>query len=387
MHSGLQTTLQPSLRLILDLLYDVASYLDISDLKRFSVVCKLLYTPALRQLLSRVILQRPDQLVGFCASVLVDVTQRAAWIRDLTVNSHIFEWEGEFPDARIVDISNISALTTIIGECRGLNTLSVDSLDLVADSYPRISSAIASLPHLKVLSIHLSYDDAAAFDILAKLRCKLHSLSITFQDDFPGPEQLFRPGPSAPPPSTASIEKLTLWGGVEPGPWEIMRHFQWQSVRTLSMYESFVDLKTLATALPNLQILDLYDCYTTFDNSAICETLVLWPALDTLIQGTYPSWPIFSVQCPIRCIEFYCGRSYFSASDSEIEIVFNLLQAAQPLVLFLGSLDSQLDQDFWRRFGSISSNLCCLEFDIAAKYDQDRVELVVRLSVRITITR
>lgn len=390
MFARLQTAPQPSQpRLSLDILYDVAQYLDVPDLKRFSTVCKFLYTPALRGLLSSVKLKTQDQLVSFCACVLANIGQRAPWIRELEIHTFVFEWEAMAPDddadvsqdMRIVDISNMSALATILEQCQCLNSLAIHSVEPMIVSYPRFGSSVTSLPRLEELELSIEFDGSVVFDLLDQMRSHLRRLRIVFQGVDIQDAQFSPDNPTVLRRNTAHIEELHL--GSSFYSWDAMRYFQWQSVHTLSIDSTRIDLNVLVQTFPNLRNLYLHDCPVVSHSPAGS----LWPALDTLVQGSHRRRCICSIPCPIRCIEYPGSGWQVSASQAAtIRSLLDFWQEAQPLVLILGRLSSNLDTDFWRRFGSICSNLRCLEFLLDITQHEDCVELVVRICIHLNMT-
>lgn len=195
---------------------------------------------------------------------------------------------------RIIDISSISALATILEQCRCLNSLSIRDVEPMIDFYPRFGSSITLLPRLEELKLFIEGDGSLVFDLLDQMRSHLRRLRTVFQGGGIQDAQFSPDNPAMLRRNTAHIEDLHL--GSSFYSWDTMQYFQWQSVRTLSIDSTRIDLNVLVNTFPNLRNLYLHDC-PVLSNSLAGS---LWPALDTLVQGSHWQRCMYSIPCPIR---------------------------------------------------------------------------------------
>lgn len=349
-------------------------------------MCKSLHTPALRHILYSVEIQREDQLIGFCACILANTSQRAPWIKDLNINESVFRWipgknpysDVEFSPGQVpaVDSAIFSALAIVLEQCRELRILHIACPAQAIAACPQISTSLVSLPHLKELGLTCINDYSVVLHILDRMSSRLHSLRLAeFIYDMREVPQRW---PIALHSSTPSIEVLDM--STTPVSWEMMQQFKWQHVHTLNATLCYINFKTVFTTLPNLRYLHI--CDGSEFSTARTEDSTFWPALDTLTQETYLSLMICSVPRTIRYIGVQFRKCVSAASESEaVDRLFTLLREARPFVLVLDKLDARLGHDFWPEFRAISSNLHCLDLVVVQRSHHDRVELMVRMII------
>lgn len=137
-------------RVNFDVMHIIISFLDKRDLARLSTTCKLYRRPALKWMLSSVEVFILPKLTSFLVCVLAETPVRAAWIKELTIGFHTLLWNFK---SEVVNVHQVSLLTSILRSCNSLTTLRLPLLEKLLKADPHLGASIASLTALTHLDL------------------------------------------------------------------------------------------------------------------------------------------------------------------------------------------------------------------------------------------
>jgi hypothetical protein len=359
------------LELNYDVLSEIISSTQRSELSNFVRTCHLAHDLAMPYLVSSVHLHRDhQQVLNFCQFMLSDPSRWIPMLRVLRIlhfrddacidnNDSTSKICNNDPQTQKHPVSLQvlmgSRLADVLKHACNLSCLRLDDIEQLLEYAPQICGAIIFCP--KLTTVHFSDMGQRSRDMMVNM-LGLRHIDIHHDGDV---TTLLRPFQS-------TLEEVSCMSPhVEHQSIEFDETYQWPRVHTLHLgnhSKNKIIKQKLVRAFPNLQTLLLVQRPTDHSTRALNEGSECWPRLD-YVQGSLVDLYNLAFSCPIRELNVR-GVVYSpnQPNNSSAEMFLDLVRATQPQVLSFSVSEALLDTSFYEQFSRFVPRLEFLELSL-----------------------
>src|ERR1700722_571285 len=354
-----------------DVLSEIISSIQRSELTRFIRTCHSAYDFAMPYLISNVHLHRDHhQVLEFCQFMLSDPSRWIPLLRTLRIldGACIYPKTCDTSKARndpqttkrpvSLQILTGSLLADVLKHACNLNCLRLDNVEPLLECAPQVCGAIIFCPRLT--TIHFSGMGQRSRDMMVNM-LGLRHIDIHHDGDI---TTLLRPFQS-------TLEELSCMSShIDHQESEFDEAYQWPRVHTLHLgnhSKNRISKQKLTRAFPNLRNLLLPPRmnFSTGPLTTRCmnEGSDCWPRLD-YVEGTVMELYNLAFSCPIRELNvrgvIYSPNQGSPDSPLTATMFLDLVRATQPSVLSFSVSEALLDVSFYEKLSRFVPHLAFL---------------------------